>query len=503
MKRSRLIFAVAVSLAGLIHTVQALQINPDGTGQVLIYPYYTVNANNSTLLSVVNATAKAKVVKVRLLEGYNGQDVLNFNLFLSRFDVWTGSIFSLVETEGGNLLTDDESCTIPDIMGAEGPGLLQLPAPDGRSYVPLHKGQYQTDGGPQAISRTREGHIELIEMATIVPGSALESAVTHNMDSVPAGCTNLTATLDANRADLARPTGGLFGAAIIVNPTLGTLIGYNADAIDGFYQLPGNLYTFSGSAYPNLKDARTTETTVVAYNYAPTTADGPSNAISSSYDVAHAIDAVSSLFAAETISNEYVVEAVSASESEWVVTFPTKNYYVNQTPATAPFLDRFAAPGQSCTKFGAHFNDREEREPHDPFDCGFICLAMPPVHLCYESNVLTFQKELDYAALGGVSPVLGSKLTFNVDPRAEGFTSGWMRMDLNPNDALAAEPHALRVSGDGDIYHGLPVTGFLATNYLNRNNGGPNVLSTYSTSGRHRASRNCTNATTGGNGFCS
>ncbi|MEO8673822.1 MAG: hypothetical protein ABI411_21135, partial [Tahibacter sp.] len=487
MKGSLLMLAVAAGLVATAPSVQALQINPDGTGQVLIYPYYTVNANNSTLLSVVNATSKAKAIKVRLLEAYNGQEVLVFNLFLSRFDVWTANIFSLVDTGGGNLLTDDESCTIPDIKGSLGAGLLQLPPPDGRSYVPLRTAGFQNDGGPTVVSRTREGHIELIEMATLVSGSDLENAVTHD-DGVPPGCTDLLATVTANPADLARPTGGLFGAANIVNPSLGTLIGYNADAIDGFYQLSGNLYQGSDSSSPNLTDARTTATTVVAYNYAPTTTDGPSTAVSSTYDVAHAIDAVSSLFTAETISNEYVVEAVSASESEWVVTFPTKKFYVNTSPAIAPFVLRFAAPGQSCTVFSARFNDREERESRDPFDCGFICPPMPPIQLCYESNVLTFQKQSDYNASDGQSLVLGSKLTFNVDPRAEGFSSGWLSMNLNPT-ATPAEPHALRPSSDLDIYNGLPVTGFLATNYLNRNNGGPNILSTYSTAGHHRASR--------------
>ena len=43
----------ALSAAG---AAQAVNLNPDGLGQVLLYPYYTVNAGQGTLLSVVNTT---------------------------------------------------------------------------------------------------------------------------------------------------------------------------------------------------------------------------------------------------------------------------------------------------------------------------------------------------------------------------------------------------------------------------------------------------------------
>ena len=91
MKKNSINTAVLASLAGIAgiaNISSAVNINPDGTGQVLIYPYYTVNAGNQTLLSVVNTTNRGKAVKVRVLEGRNSQEVLDFNLFLSREDVW-------------------------------------------------------------------------------------------------------------------------------------------------------------------------------------------------------------------------------------------------------------------------------------------------------------------------------------------------------------------------------------------------------------------------------
>ena len=98
MKRNNLTTSVVAGLAavaGFASTANAVELNPDGTGQVLVYPYYTVNKNQQTLISVVNTTNIAKAVKVRFLEGHNSREVLDFNLFLSEFDVWTASVFAL------------------------------------------------------------------------------------------------------------------------------------------------------------------------------------------------------------------------------------------------------------------------------------------------------------------------------------------------------------------------------------------------------------------------
>src|SRR4051812_8519493 len=90
---------IALTAAGFITangTVQAVNVSADNRGQVLLYPYYTTRADSAgnayaTLLSVINATASAKSVRVRFLEGKNSREVTGFNLFLSPFDVWTAA----------------------------------------------------------------------------------------------------------------------------------------------------------------------------------------------------------------------------------------------------------------------------------------------------------------------------------------------------------------------------------------------------------------------------
>ena len=94
-KKKSLCAALAgIGALGAAGAAQAVNLNPDGLGQVLIYPYYTTRADAAgnvynSLLSVVNSTASVKAVKVRFLEGKNSREVLDFNLFLSPKDVWT------------------------------------------------------------------------------------------------------------------------------------------------------------------------------------------------------------------------------------------------------------------------------------------------------------------------------------------------------------------------------------------------------------------------------
>ncbi|MBK8284739.1 MAG: hypothetical protein IPK97_07490 [Ahniella sp.] len=114
MKKNALTNAVIASIAGvagIASVANAVNLNPDGLGEVLVYPYYTVNGGNTTLVSVVNTTGAGKAVKVRFVEGKNSREVLDFNLYLSPYDVWTGSIFAIDATGPAHLLTTDNSCT--------------------------------------------------------------------------------------------------------------------------------------------------------------------------------------------------------------------------------------------------------------------------------------------------------------------------------------------------------------------------------------------------------
>jgi len=87
--------AYAVTDLGVATSVGAatkLKGNNDGIGHNLIVPYYTAQGKNATAFTLTNTTNVAKAVKIRFRGAENSDDVLDFQVFLSPFDVWTASV---------------------------------------------------------------------------------------------------------------------------------------------------------------------------------------------------------------------------------------------------------------------------------------------------------------------------------------------------------------------------------------------------------------------------
>src|SRR6476661_10097528 len=191
MKRNSLTTAVVAGIAGVAGfagLANAVDLNPDGLGQVLIYPYYTVNKSQDSLFTVVNTTGIGKAVKVRFLEGYNSREVLDFNLFLSPHDVWTARVSQTADAADGGgaaVFTTDKSCTSPTIP-PEGQPFVTAGF-DGSGADPDTGVQIPADGGPTDLTRTREGYLELITMGDIPAGSPLASDITHVLNGQPDG----------------------------------------------------------------------------------------------------------------------------------------------------------------------------------------------------------------------------------------------------------------------------------------------------------------------------
>ncbi|TDR44031.1 hypothetical protein DFR29_106178 [Tahibacter aquaticus] len=500
MKRNVLNAAIAAGLfavAGMGGSAKAVELSPDGAGQVLIYPYYTVNREQQTIVTVVNGTNVAKAVRVRFLEGYNAREVLDFNLFLSEYDVWTATVFALTDAglagDGAAVTTTDRSCTAPDKAawsGSLGTGRYYQ---DFLSFA--YTGPHQ-DTGPTDIARTREGYVEIVQMADL--GGALRTAVTHTA-GVPANC-SVVQTIDPANPELLPPTGGLFGAGGIVNVALGTFYTYNADAISDFSKVVLYADPAAPTSTPSLAQANTAPGVATAYVF---NADGAQfrSDYPASRRPSQAIDAVSAVFMASTLLNEYNVDPLVGSNTDWVVTFPTKRFYVDpeilgvplgSAGALPPFTFTFGqssaanGDGRSCSQVALLPFDRESGRPTGSLP-GFPLPTLTPV-LCTSVNVISMRNSATPLV---ESAVLGSRLHTNLRPYSAG---GWLRLTLD----TAAQPHALRASSDGDVYNGLPATGFQAVNYVSENIV-PGLLSNHGGAFRHRAVRACRNAVSGGN----
>lgn len=513
--------ALALALASaLAPSADAVNVAAGGLGQVLLFPYYTVNGNRQTIVSVVNVTNRAKAVKVRYLEGRNGKPVLDFNLYLSPFDVWTGVVGADGSSGPALLSTADTSCTVPRLVQ---PRAFQ-------SFQYTGANQDWSSAGTAAslasllgaIERTREGHVEMIEMGVLQfgpqPGQLADEA-THNSADVPTNCQALVAAwtppngvwLSDSAANIEAPSGGLYGAALVVDAANGTLLSYHAEAIEGFYRnsaSPGGLHRSPSNLTPTLADADwgagPVETSIQFGNGVTRTYRVPGRQTVPSTGQPYTLDAVSLALMKDAIYNEYATEPALGMLSEWVVTFPTKVGYVDvaaDAQVRRPFTEAFRDDGSACEPVFIAYWNREERPPG--FVPGAIDINPPPPGggpavpaLCGQVNVVAFNQT--FASVTTPSALLGSTTRLGIRlETVQGplLHTGWMRVAFD-NPLTAGVDYFLdnRINdpqADAEALAGLPAIGFWAVNYT-RADAVPGLLATYAGTVRHRFSNSST-----------
>jgi hypothetical protein len=494
---------------GMTATANAVSVNPNGLGQVLIYPYYTVqsdaagNAYNS-LLSVVNTDSSAKAVKVRFLEGRNSREVLDFNLFLSKFDVWTAGI--IPSTAGGaRIITADNSCTIPANSALKA----------GVDFVNFG---YVGDGGGDGLDRTKEGYVEIILMASYTSTNCTSIVVTH-VDGKPL-CQSAKHPLSDSSAknDASGTAGGLFGGMTLINVGSGTAYTEDAVALEKFNQplFGGGLYFNAGSVSPDLSFSGPKKSVIfngldytTGFNVDGTIRFQFNYEFENDYGIYQSswegtechnsatgvaisclpADPVSAVLMHNQVMNEYVLDAATKSGTDFVITFPTKRFYVNVGTGAAVklFQKNFNKTAFSCDDVIINIFDREEGTTSTPQSFSPPTPGAAPTSLCYEANVLTFNN----------TNVLGSK---NSQSLTTTFADGWLDIHMSSGTNLVTyhklvndnTTHLCAVSepcGSGTFtYQGLPVIGFAVQSFTNGTLvvGGVNVLANYGGNFGHR-----------------
>lgn len=479
----------AAVLLGLSGAATAVNVNPDGLGSVLLYPYYTVNGGKFTNIQVVNTTGQTKAVKVRLNEGVNTWEVLDFNLYLSPWDVWTAVIYN---KDGSPVIkTTDTSCTVPKLSEQKlRPTLIN-------KFASSHK----DPGSLTADKRLTEGHLEMFEMG-VVDNAALEKAIKHNSSGVPADCGKVTSSwssaggtlwtqLNPN-TDILTPAGGLFGSAEIVDVSNGSSQGYNATAVENFYNRPAHAYP--GSSFPNVAgQVQSGAGIVFAAATQSNVINGPNAVVTTTWNTP--IDAMSAVLMSQAVYNNYYVADSLAAATDWVVSFPTKHAYVNsdtsnlggsfsnsgqygllapgstgETSGVAPFAGGFAVP-VDITLY-----DREEQTTVPELD--FSPSTVDTSSISYEVNVLEFSDK---------RKVFDSYLSNSVSSK---YDAGWAVLNFSGSSLVA--PTALN-GGATHTYYGRPVLGFASTEVQNTNAtevNGVSTLANYASLYAHKYQRN-------------
>ncbi|MBS0582302.1 MAG: hypothetical protein JSS42_04290 [Proteobacteria bacterium] len=464
---------VGVALGLCAPAAMAMYLNPNGLGQALVYPYYTVNGGYNTFITLTNATDIGKAVKVRLLEGYDGRDVLDFNLYLSPHDYWAGV---LVPTTGGGaaLFSTDNSCAVPMLPTTAATALpLTTKSFDGSAV----QGR---DGGPVDVARTREGHVEIIEMGTVT-GATLK-AITHGVDGIPSDCPSLVGAWGSAGAwaadstqDIGPPTGGLSGNGMILDVAKGTAFSYAADAIALFYKKGDRgEHSAPDALTPNLASGTSLSANIFAD-------DGP---LSLTY--ARPIDAVSALFMADRIQSEYWTGGGTGAASDWVVTYPTKRFYVDPywaaTSALRPFDAKFsdANGGTAPSTFNPSVYDREEQSP--VAFCPFGGCPKVAYSLDFDTQIVAVNQT------GTPTAVLASALGTKNAIAPPNFANGWGLLDLGTS------PNHVLVASDGSVLSGQPVIGLWVTQLINGNVDGKGTLANFTVLYRHKQHVSCARA---------
>jgi hypothetical protein len=352
-------------------------------GQVLIYPYYNVNNNFQTNLHIVNTQDEYKIVRVHFRESGLSRVVLNFNIYMSPYDVWTG----VVRNNNGrpNLVSNDNSCTLPANDEVTSAGQLST---SGWTFNTAYSNLTDAD--------VREGYIEVIEIANIPPelyadmnadatiSSAddmrVQAGLSHDVSGEPANCDVVTlgwtsgngvgtmavaptaarenwqghadAGVDANGrsggADgndglaggyLEPPSGGLYGHAIYLNMSDGSAFVNEATTLDNYSTMPQHWRPgdhevsllpslASGDVNTSVAINPTDGTPVVSgawgYTVDATRNDGDPETPASGTNPWP----VAATLMATGIVNDYFIDPTYEGATDWVITFPMRKHGV-------------------------------------------------------------------------------------------------------------------------------------------------------------------------------
>lgn len=439
MKLPRRLSATPLALAlaaagGLAMPAHAINLAPDGKGDRLIFPYYTVRNGFDTLLSVTNTSAYTVLANLEVRESRNGRSVGVFMLVLSPRDVWTGAVTG--DGSGGALIRSfDKTCIYSQEFVA---------GPNGSTQSALSTVAYAepvSDQGGTGLDRLQEGfvEVEVFKVSTVpesmIPatGDSIETSAQH-VGGTPRSCSAVTQALDRSLiftipeqpvdysntplSSFSAPQNVLFGSATLINVQ------------------SGHAYDVAPTTIQNSHGAAANTVQRFDRNGQLVTANVAENAVT---------DAISLLLMANSLTNEFA--AGGNARTDWVITFPTKHAYTQarSEPAFPPFHARFGANG-ACDPFAFDASGRDEQRLRGDVD---IALVRPPPTLCWTTNVLSFRNpsQPDRGVLD--SPVT----TLPVDTATLGY-AGWAGITLTANAPLYG-------------FTGLPVIGFAL---IERNN---------------------------------
>jgi len=476
MKKNLISVAVAASVLGGAAVHAAQHVSPDGTGQVLLFPFYNADNGNATNMHVVNTTDDVKAIKIRFVEHKNSDEVLDFNVYLSGKDHFAFGVIKNPNGTGGAVITADNSCTVPALGSANGSysGSVATNAAGSTTRIQPFV-NYQYGVGPAAdfdssIERTLTGHVEVIEMGVVgnttvtnpgapTPGELSQqyaTMATHDATGVPASCAGLVAAWSADSGwggnpslNMTAPTGGLYGLAYHINVGAAAAFGFEPTAIAGWQSGDDadEQHTNPGTNTPSVVDG---VKEAVVYG-------GPGTgylavAIDTGDAEADSAQAIGATLMTESLSNDVMVNAAIGGMTDWVVTFPTKNFHVDTgTAVIAPFTKQWTGIAEgatagtykevpACEAVSIKQYDREEQTTVT----GLVFSPKPP------GTVASICNEVAVIAMGPTGTASALSVTTGLSTLGSAYAEGWQKIGFDDQTMTVG----------GVKMDGLPAIGF-------------------------------------------
>lgn len=387
--------AAAMLMATATAGVNAAHVNTDGTGQVALLPYYNVNNNFITNINITNTTDEFKAVKVRFRESRISADVLDFNVYMSPYDVWNATL--RLSGTVANIITEDETCTYPSKASLQA----------GVNFRNIYTATTDAD--------LTEGYVEIIEMGVIAdgPGPADDSddyaeidgtgtadgditvangdrsivaGLEHGTDGVPADCSVVADAWDAGEVDanvngfepgaltttgvaidggaaatpyddttnagLVEPTGGLNAYAIMINTSTGAAFVEQGMHIDAYSTVAQHYQSDDSTHYllPSLASGdvqtatmldstgaavKTITAPLVEYDTGSLNDIAPNPSIPMGSNPLP----IALILSADAVSAPYFVESNINGETDIVMTFPMRKHGIYNSGTLTNQLD--------------------------------------------------------------------------------------------------------------------------------------------------------------------
>jgi hypothetical protein len=458
---------LSASLLTAPQLANAQAVSATGTGTAAIVPYYTVRDGWETLMNITNTTGNSLAVKVRVRESYNSRDVLDFNVLLSPYDVWT----AWLSNSGGRpfLQTNDRSCTVPISVrdsGALGNELAYTGAFD--------------DAGPNDTGRMLEGYVELLVMGEAAGAPAGTPRLAEHVNGEPRDCVaaaNNFVRGAAIPAWVSGPITGVDGSGDPVARThYGPIVSPAPLKVNVSYVKRASGLA-AGATAIHFSDWGVGQNLVTAQQFPwflePTLASHVGLWNNS------ALPAVEAALTASAVVNEWSNNPNLGVQTDWVVAFPTKSFRVDRANTNiqagcnqwrnntgggiiaasceqpvAPFENAFGAPGRSNITVTYNLYDREETPIVITTDGVTVSPAPPPEvridTLPFETNVLV----IGNSTYGPLVSAFNSAVQQVVDIKGQFARSepefGWVNLTFPRAGALPAAGLILKVRDFGD-----------------------------------------------------